>query len=112
MKNNSRSFFLAQLLGLRVLSRTVEATMKTEKDLLLYPELTQKYSNEDFDRTQQLATELTDCDRASGNTAPHGGYSAERFAQASKIVRDANFYSDAACERRAAKKEPNGRQGV
>lgn len=86
--------------------------MKTEKDLLLYPEWTQKYSNEDFDRTQQLATELTDCDRASGNTAPHGGYSAERFAQASKIVRDANFYSDAACERRAAKKEPNGRQGV
>lgn len=44
------------------------------------------YSGERFDRAQQLAQILTDEDRQAGRPAPQYGYSAERFAEAERIV--------------------------
>jgi hypothetical protein len=52
------------------------------------------YSNEDFDRAQHLAQELTDIDRQEGRAAPRWGYSTERFRQASQVVKDANLYGE------------------
>jgi hypothetical protein len=49
----------------------------------------QRYSGEDFDRTQRLAHELTDDDRRDGKPAPAHGYSAENFTTAERIVRAA-----------------------
>lgn len=54
-----------------------------------YPAWTATRSNEDFDRAQQLANELTEADRQAGNPAPTHGYSLERFEQARQIVRNA-----------------------
>lgn len=44
------------------------------------------YSNEMFDRTQQLAIRLTDADRAAGRPAPTYGYSQENFDLAEAIL--------------------------
>lgn len=52
------------------------------------------YSNEDFDRAQHLAQELTDIDRQEGRTAPSVGYSTGRFRQARQVVKDANLYGE------------------
>jgi len=54
-----------------------------------YPAWRQRYSYEDFDRTQALAQELTDADRTAGRFAPAYGYSAENFDKARAIVREA-----------------------
>ena len=67
-----------------------------------YPRWTATRSNEDFDRSQQLAIRLTDEDRATGSPAPQYGYSAERYDEAARIVRDANTYSAASQAVRAA----------
>lgn len=55
-----------------------------------YPEWTQSYPHEDFDRTQSLAILLTKEDREAGRPAPEFGYSAARFDEARKIVRAAH----------------------
>lgn len=82
--------------------RVVGARDVAEALLLAYPEWTQKRSNEDFDRAQGLAQALTDYDREHDLHNGQGpyGYSAARFKQASKIVSDANAYSDISCARR------------
>lgn len=67
-------------------------TATTEAALLNYAPWTAKYSDEQFDRAQQLAIELTDFDRKSGADAPAFGYSAERYKQAAQVVRQANRY--------------------
>ncbi len=54
-----------------------------------YPQWTPHYSGEDFDRTQRLALELTESDRRMGVPTERAGYSAERFKEASRIVRAA-----------------------
>lgn len=54
-----------------------------------YKTWTQKYSNEDFDRAQSLAYELTDADRKAGRPAPAAGYSAANFDKARAIVLEA-----------------------
>ena len=48
----------------------------------------QAYANEQFDRIQQLAIELTETDRKAGRPAPTFGYSVERFHQAEKMLMD------------------------
>ncbi len=60
-----------------------------------YPSWVSSYSNEDFDRKQHLAQQLTDIDRQEGRPAPRVGYSTERFKQAERAVRDANRHSEA-----------------
>lgn len=60
-----------------------------------YPSWMSSYSNEDFDRAQQLAQQLTDIDRQEGRPAPRVGYSSERIKEAKRVVRDANRYSEA-----------------
>jgi len=45
------------------------------------------YSNEDFDRAQQRANELTDADRKAGRPAPAAGYSKANFDRAYAEVR-------------------------
>jgi hypothetical protein len=57
-----------------------------------YGTWTQRYSNEDFDRKQSLAGQLTSIDREEGRPAPAVGYSKERYAQATRVVDDANSY--------------------
>ena len=59
----------------------------------LYPVWEARYSNEDFDRRQALACELTDADRKAGRSAPACGYSAERIEEARLIVKAANRWS-------------------
>jgi hypothetical protein len=54
-----------------------------------YPNWEARYANEDFDRAQALAGDLTDMDRHAGRTSKVG-YSAERFNEANRIVRQAN----------------------
>ena len=44
------------------------------------------YSNEAFDRTQSLASMLTERDRMAGRSAPVAGYSAENAALAGGLV--------------------------
>lgn len=51
-----------------------------------YPTWQLSYSGEDFDRAQGLACRLTEEDRKAGRPAPFAGYSAERFAEAERIV--------------------------
>lgn len=70
---------------------------------MTYPAWQAAYSNEAFDRAQQHAQALTDADRREGRPAPQHGYSAERFAQAEREVRDANMHSTAAQSRRGGK---------
>ena len=59
----------------------------------LYPAWEARYSNEDFDRMQALACELTDADRKAGRPAPACGYSAARVEEARAIVKAANRWS-------------------
>ena len=54
-----------------------------------YPRWRASYSNDEFDRAQDLATRLTNADRAQGRPAPRHGYSTERFQEATRIVRAA-----------------------
>jgi hypothetical protein len=60
------------------------------------------YSNEDFDRVQSLAGQLTDLDREEGRPAPAVGYSKERYAQAKQVVEDTNRYGKKQQSLRAA----------
>lgn len=46
----------------------------------------QSYSNENFDRAQRIAFELTDADRMAGRPAPAVGYSAANFEKAKKLL--------------------------
>jgi hypothetical protein len=51
----------------------------------------QSYSNEDMDRIQALANRLTTDDRHAGRLAPPVGFSPERYADAQRIVREAQY---------------------
>lgn len=55
-----------------------------------YPNWEARYSNEDFDRTQALATALTDMDRHAGRPTVRGGNSSERFEDANRLIRATN----------------------
>ncbi len=57
-----------------------------------YGTWTSSYSNEDRDRTVGLANRLTAIDREAGRAAPPVGYSKQRYAQAERVVEDANRY--------------------
>ncbi len=73
-------------------NRTYSLKVRTaaqEALLLDYAPWQATYSSEDFNRIQQLAMELTDFDRKNDRPTCAHGYSAERVAQAEKIVRDA-----------------------
>ena len=50
------------------------------------------YSNEAFDRTSSLASELADIERAAGRPCVPAGYSKETWAAAKTIVDNANAY--------------------
>jgi hypothetical protein len=62
------------------------ASERIKQAIASYKPWTQRYSNEDFDRYQELANTLTEIDRAEGSPAPAVGYSKERYALAKKIV--------------------------
>lgn len=51
-----------------------------------------RYSNEDFDRTQQLAIFLNEADKKAGRSKPLGGYETNHL-RAKDIVSRANRYS-------------------
>lgn len=68
-------------------------TAAQEALLLNYEPWVATYSNEDFNRSQQLAMALTDLDRKSGRPTCAHGYSGERYDQAAEIVRNANRYA-------------------
>jgi hypothetical protein len=55
-----------------------------------------RYSNEDFDVSQNLADRLTDADRAAGRPAPRFGYSGENFKRAADAVRECDTAEQAA----------------
>ena len=58
-----------------------------------YPTWVMSYTNEQFDRTTRLANELTQIDRDNGlPDVPKHGYTVQRWKQAEKIVREANYY--------------------
>lgn len=46
----------------------------------------QTYSNENFDRAQQLASQLADERRAAGRVSPAYGYAREDFQDAERIL--------------------------
>jgi hypothetical protein len=54
-----------------------------------YPSWQQSYSNEGFDRLQQLASELTETDRKAGRATVNAGYSRLNVMLASIVVDDA-----------------------
>lgn len=56
----------------------------------IYPAWKSSYSNEDFDRTQRLAIELTNAERTAQGLPEVGGCSREDFDRARVIVRQAN----------------------
>ena len=56
-----------------------------------YPAWQQTYSFEDVDRTQALATKLTQADRDAGLEAPKCGASGVRLDEAKAIVRGAQY---------------------
>lgn len=58
-------------------------------DETTYPRWQQRYSNEDFDRAEALALQLTDEDRKAGREAPPHGYSSASWWKARRIVRAA-----------------------
>lgn len=68
----------------------------------LYPSWEQTYSSEDFDRAQQLASELTEADRRRGRAAPAYGYSGPNFKKAETIVRASNRYFGGFAKRRTS----------
>lgn len=60
---------------------------------MLYKTWVMSYTNEQFDRTTRLACELTEEDREDGlPDIPKHGYTAARWKEAEKIVREANYY--------------------
>jgi hypothetical protein len=61
----------------------------TARPTRTYPAWTYSYSNEDFDRTQSLASQITDEHRKAGLPAPAGGYSAAAWAEAEALVQAA-----------------------
>lgn len=75
--------------------RSVHSTRSDRAAQLLarYQPWTSGYSNEDQDRYQSLANALTAIDREEGGEAPPVGYSKRRYAEAKRVVDDANNYS-------------------
>ena len=54
-----------------------------------YPAWRCSYSNEGFDRTQSLASQITEEDRRAGRDAPPFGYSDTAWEEAERLVRAA-----------------------